>query len=271
LRYLKTKIEAVSRPELTIVRVERNSAVSVYRQIADQLRKQILADRFASNAPLPTERELMIGHDVSRVTVRLAMDLLEDEGLIVRQRGKGTFVKPRRVRNALNVPRGFYDALLASGLKVEVQLLKLAIRTTAREPGLNYDSILYLERLYLNDGRPLAVSRSRLHAKATSLQRDQVEYLTNFEILSDLLGLEIERAELTVRGRIAGARTASALHIKTSAAVLDLHRTTYGSTDQILGRSVFSVPADRFEFGLAFGRDEPSPHALRPFPPVSTK
>ena len=69
-----------------------------YIQLARKLRADILADKFAGEADFPTESALCKKHGVSRFTVREALRVLQDEGLIARKRGSGTTVRPPSAR-----------------------------------------------------------------------------------------------------------------------------------------------------------------------------
>ncbi|ONI75314.1 transcriptional regulator [Actinosynnema sp. ALI-1.44] len=74
--------------------VDRTSGVPVYRQIADDLRGQIQSGKLAPGAPLPSERELVDIYDASRPTIRDAIKLLRNGGLVVARHGRGVFVRP---------------------------------------------------------------------------------------------------------------------------------------------------------------------------------
>ncbi|MCX4801753.1 GntR family transcriptional regulator [Streptomyces sp. NBC_01214] len=67
-----------------------------YQQIADDLRRQIQDGVLQAQDPLPTEAALMAEYGVSRIVIRGAMDALQNEGLIIKQQGKGTFVREQR-------------------------------------------------------------------------------------------------------------------------------------------------------------------------------
>ncbi len=71
-----------------------------YERVAEELRRRITLGEFASDGKLPTERELSEIMDVSRVTVRTALQRLEDEKLVSRIQGSGTFVSRGVVQGA---------------------------------------------------------------------------------------------------------------------------------------------------------------------------
>jgi len=69
-----------------------------YSQVADQLRRDILEARHAPGARLPAERDLCAHYEVSRITIRQALALLEDEQLLIRRQGSGTYVRRNPTR-----------------------------------------------------------------------------------------------------------------------------------------------------------------------------
>jgi DNA-binding GntR family transcriptional regulator len=71
--------------------ITHDSAVPVYRQLAGILRDAIDAGQIAAGAPLPSESTLMQEYGIGRDSVRKAMDVLRDEGLVITVQGKGSF------------------------------------------------------------------------------------------------------------------------------------------------------------------------------------
>src|SRR6185295_5755001 len=85
----------VDRRRLTVSRAVR------YRDIAENLRDRVAAGEFGAGRLLPSEAELSDGYEVSRVTVRRALELLRDEGLIDARQGLGWFVATDPLRQTL--------------------------------------------------------------------------------------------------------------------------------------------------------------------------
>ena len=77
-------------------KVEASSPLPLYYQLYSILLADIEEGRLKAGQTLPPERKLADSHGVSRITVVKALDLLEREGLIDRQQGRGTFVKERK-------------------------------------------------------------------------------------------------------------------------------------------------------------------------------
>jgi GntR family transcriptional regulator len=92
-----------------------------YLQVAEALRRQIEAQ--APNSLLPTEQQLARRFEVSRVTVRRALGLLERSGLVSRQRGRGTIISPPKITRRLAPLRSFEEDLWDQGVQFETQVL----------------------------------------------------------------------------------------------------------------------------------------------------
>ena len=75
--------------------IDFDSPTPLWRQLADLLRDQIAAGKLPAGARVPSETHLVQEYGLARGTVRKALAALEEEGLIVRVQGRGSFVKGR--------------------------------------------------------------------------------------------------------------------------------------------------------------------------------
>ena len=64
-----------------------------YEEIAEDIRQSILSGKYNSNEQLPLEKEMCEQYGVSRITIKKAVDELVEQGLVIKRRGSGTFVK----------------------------------------------------------------------------------------------------------------------------------------------------------------------------------
>ncbi len=105
-------------------RVSDSLRMPLYHQIYLVLRQQILSGAYDYDDLVPSELELVEEYDVSRVTARRALDELAEEGLVKRERGKGTRVQFRRPSMPLESSvEGLLENLLAMGLETGVRLI----------------------------------------------------------------------------------------------------------------------------------------------------
>lgn len=135
-------------------RIDRSSPVPLYFQLRKLLSKEIASGRWSPGERLPSEPDLCKHFDVSRTTLRQALGSLEAEGLIRRDKGRGTYVaKPRSSSWLLQSSHGFFDEATRDGRKVTSRVLQAEV---ARLP------LWASEALGLAEGEPgLTLKRVR--------------------------------------------------------------------------------------------------------------
>jgi len=218
------------------VRVDRASPVPLWHQLAQQLTAAVHDGRLQPGDPFENEVALAGRLNVSRPTVRRAMQEMVDQGLLVRRRGIGTTVANRKVhrRAALS---SLHDDLLRAGQAPTTDVLDLR---TARDPraasalDLPLDTdLLVVVRLRSADGTPLAV----LHNWLPPAYAD----ITAEELGSDGLYAALRARGVTpvVARQSVGARMPTRaerrqLGIVGQQPVLTMSRTAFGGTGEAI-------------------------------------
>jgi GntR family transcriptional regulator len=112
--------------ELPDAHVDRASPVPFYFQLAGMLEEEIVSGRWLPGQRVASESELCGRYGLSRTTVRQALSRLEQEGLVVREKGRGTFVNDSRPRSwMIQSTEGFFgDELLRAGRTVTSRILR---------------------------------------------------------------------------------------------------------------------------------------------------
>ena len=129
----------------------KREAVPLHAEVATLLRNQILSGSLPSGAQIPPLRELSEDLGVARMTVRQAMDTLEDEGLIERFAGRGTFVRQIALpeRQQLNM-RADLSELHSMVAQLEVSIVKEGPTEVVEDgEGRAYRS---MKRIHAHDG-----------------------------------------------------------------------------------------------------------------------
>lgn len=144
-----------------------------YLEVAEELRRRIEAGAYPRGCRLESERDLVRSFDVSRSTVRKALDLLEADGLIIRKQGRGggTFVQAKPPQVDLTEMSGFMPQLRARGLAVNSELLSAALdyATATHAEHLNIplrSPVFRIVRLRSVGGVPLLMEDSVFPATA---------------------------------------------------------------------------------------------------------
>lgn len=230
----------------------RENIASLYEQIASLLREEIQQGRFEPTGKLPSEAALCLRFGVSRVTVRLALARLEQEGTVARKQGKGTYAAGKQLRHGLDQLRSFHESLLQQGLQAEMRLLSReivdapggALSVMGDEDG----RCLRLLRLHLLDGAPLAVGRSYLPLLMDAADRERMERTPSYAILQELTGQAVARADLAIKVGQADAELAPALEVVEGAPLLVMERSSYFADGACCDRSQFYIRPERYEF-----------------------
>jgi GntR family transcriptional regulator len=235
-----------------------------YRAIADELRRRVEAGEFAAGRLLPSEADLSRAYDASRVTVRKALELLRDEGLVASRQGFGWFVAADPVRQALGRLGTFEQQLVDLGVRSERRVIDFGFVTApprVREV-LGVRKVLEVMRLNLADGVPFArVTVWCPDSLGARLSRDDVERATFYELLDVALG----GATQTIGAAAADDADAELLGVPIGSPVLVCERITCNVDGEPVLMSVHVFPAHRTEFVVDMPQAEPSiaPSGLR--------
>jgi len=105
-----------------LVEIDTHSGVPIYRQVIEQIRRQIMTGRLAEGGQLPTVRDLAKRLKVNPMTVSKAYSLLEIEGLVERRRGVGLFVAKLSRRRKERISREMLESIVKKAVITAVQL-----------------------------------------------------------------------------------------------------------------------------------------------------
>jgi GntR family transcriptional regulator len=235
-----------------------------YRAIADELRQRVESGELAAGALLPSESELSGAYDVSRVTVRKALDILRDEGLVDSRQGFGWFVATDPVRQSLGRLGTIEEQLAELGVGSERRVV--GFRFTAAPPRvrqvLGVDTVLEVRRVNHADGQPFArVTVWCREDVGARLSRADVENSPFYELVDVPIGGAVQ----TIGAAAAGREDADLLAVPVGSPVLRCERVTRGVDGRALLVSEHVFPGHRTEFVVDLPQVEPSisPSGLR--------
>lgn len=103
--------------------ISRDGGIACYQQLSEILIKQIERGVFKPSEQIPTEMELSKRYKLNRHTVRQAIERLEDEGLVYKIKGKGTFVASDKINYKVSKRASFTTSILDVGLSPDARLL----------------------------------------------------------------------------------------------------------------------------------------------------
>ncbi|GIG62549.1 transcriptional regulator [Longispora fulva] len=211
---------------------------SQYELIASDLLEKIRSGSYRPGQALPPQNELSLSYGVSLMTLRRALLILSDQGLIVQQQGKGTFVAPPQSAYRLSALRSLTDDLREQGQQVITQVLGVGRRKTpAALPDLEAGPdgrALQVKRLRLINGKP-AIHQVSWVAEPYGSQIENVDLqsVALYAALADI-GQGVNTATETIRIAAATAAVAKLLGLAAGTSVFRSERVTYGVSGDVL-------------------------------------
>lgn len=234
----------------------------LYDQLVDILTDKI-EHEYRPGDLLPSERELSDRYGLSRTTVRLALQELERLGLVIRQHGRGTFVADRSAQTTnLSQAYSFSEQMRSMGREPSTTILEFSVieadKNLAEHMGTRIGERLYkIKRLRSADDMPMMVERSYLPVrKFMTLKRPMLEKKALYDIVEQDFREKIGVAEEEFFASIARPADAHLLDISAGAPVLDLIRTTYNTSNEIVEYTLSVARADQFKYKVYHRRGE---------------
>jgi GntR family transcriptional regulator len=235
-----------------------------YAQIADELRARVESGQYGAGRLLPSEAELSTGFAASRVTVRRALEVLREEGLVDSRQGFGWFVAADPVRQSLGRLGTIESQLAAEGVTSTRRVLDFRfIKAPPRvRQVLGVDTVLRVRRLNLADGDPFALVTVWCPEQyGAELSRSDVERSSFYE----LIGVPLGGAVQTIGAAAASRADADVLGVLEGSPVLRCERIT-SSVDEIavlISEHVFPAHLTEFVVDLPHADASIAPSGLR--------
>lgn len=163
------------------MQVRDTSTEPLYLQLAQALRSNILAGRYAAGSKIPSESELQADTGCSRSTVRKALDVLVGEGFIVKERGKGAFVSSDLSPHAEDLLFSSFTAMMEhQGRSVSTQVVDAARAAAPRNVASFLqmdpdDQAVQLTRLRYVDREPFCIETTYLPPRFAPLIEGELE------------------------------------------------------------------------------------------------
>lgn len=233
-----------------------------YQEIADELRQRLASA--GVGRVLPSESELSAEFKVSRVTIRRALEILRDEGLVDARQGFGWYMAGDPVRQHLDELGTIEGQLEERGIRTERRVIEFDFRVAPPRVAavLGTDQVLRVKRLNLADDTPFAVVTVWCPAElGHHLSRRDVERHPFYE----LLGVPLRGATQTIGADSVDGADATLLGVPVASPVLRCERITTDIHGRAVLMSEHVFPAHRTEFVVDLPQAEPSvlPSGLR--------
>lgn len=226
-----------------------------YVEIEHSIRQRLA--KLTPGAELPSDAELCEEFGVSRMTARHAMHRLAQEGLVFRVPGRGTFVGEAPTHRRANSLLSFSNEMRRQGRQPSSRVLGRALRAPTREEAMRLqlkdgEKVLWLKRIRLADGHPIAVESARLnHRAAAAVLGADLERESLHTVLVRA-GCFPTRGRATITSEPAGADDARWLKMRKGDPMLVERRIILDQQLRPLEFTESRYPADRYALDVDF-------------------
>lgn len=244
--------------------MELRNNIPRHEQISTWLRLQIADGRFGKDEKLPSEQELSKRFDVSRVTVRRALQTLENDKMIYRCQGLGSFVKGEKSTPKMIHLTDFMEDMRQSGKEARSEVIEVkqepadelvALRLNVK-PG---QLVLRLDRLRLGDDQPVAYDTTWFPIFYGQLIIDhELADNTIFRILEEEYEIPIIRGTYEIQACVASEKIAAHLQVKKGAPLLMFDRLSVTVNDKPVYFQRRYYRADKISWQVSLERNPSS-------------
>jgi GntR family transcriptional regulator len=251
-----TAVKALRTPRAVV----QPSPIPFYAQVRDALRQMIMDGTYQPHQQMPSENEMVELFRVSRITIRQALTELQNEGLIFRIHGKGTFVSKPKAFQELKRLQSFGEAMQPMGYETYSKLISVReiepspqvrarLNLASRERAVEIRRVRYLNR----DPLSLDVSYFPL-ALGHRLQDEDLAGRDIFLIFEQDYGIRLGHAELVIGAHLADELQGRLLGIEEGSPLLFIDRLTHDDSGTPLDYEHLYYRGDAFRYRVSINR-----------------
>jgi GntR family transcriptional regulator len=247
-------------------------ASTLYATIEETIATEIAQGDYRPGDQLPTEDALLQRFQVSRITVRRAIQNLAGRGLLEIRRGLGTFVLPPRIEAELTKLTGFVEDMNAAGRKATARVIHqgavtASARVAERLQLAKGTKVMQIKRVRLAGGIPISFDETYLPLPlGKQIVGNDLRLHPIFTLLEEEYGVPLVEADYELEAVIANKAVADALQVRVGSPIFQIERTTMTTGDRPVDYEILSYRGDLVRFVTKLLRhpgDSGKTHALR--------
>ncbi|TYC53912.1 GntR family transcriptional regulator [Rhodobacterales bacterium] len=231
-----------------------------YQEIGNILMEAIVSGDYPPGSYLPSESALMKRFGVSRVTIRLALNILRDASLIIGHQGKGYFVCTLQAVQDLGRLQGFGELMAPLGVETRSEVLsgEIVPAPAAAAAALNIrrgEDIVKIRRTRIAAGEPMSIDVSYFPLElGRQLLALDLAHVDIFKLIENEIGIEIGFADITMTVEPIEPEIGRLLNLKTGEVVIRTERLTYDARAKPIDFEYLFVRPDCHQFKIRVPR-----------------
>jgi|HigsolmetaGSP12D_1036236.scaffolds.fasta_scaffold02920_3 GntR family transcriptional regulator len=233
--------------------------IPLYHQLKEIFNSKIESGEWRPGQLIPTENELIRKYQVSRTTVREAINALVNEGKLEKKQGRGTHVCKPKLEERLSRLSGFAEEMWSKGFVPGARLLETAethAPSKVKETLLgNRDgTVLYIKRLRLANDEPIAIEHSYWPLEIGQWFRDEdLSKIAYYSVLEQR-GIALRDADELISARACSRKDAQLLGISEGDPLLRMERVTYSASGEAIEHTFTDYRSDRYTYRVHLKR-----------------
>lgn len=229
--------------------------ILLHEKIYQNIKEKINKGEWSEGDMLPTEIELEDLYKVSKAPIRQALRRLQEEGIIVRKAGKGTFVSGRREWPFLEL-NGLRESLNKEGSRsfcrtVHISLFKREDIELMKKENIDVSDGVVCKRIRYLDGVPIHYMEHSIFG----LKEDVIRAAGNFSSLLQLYkenGIDIISAEDEIAAVLGNKHIERYLNLKSNEPLLKIKRKTYSNENKMIEFLYFYLKTDKWKYRVNY-------------------
>jgi GntR family transcriptional regulator, frlABCD operon transcriptional regulator len=238
----------------------KKTSMPLYIQLKEDIKKSIQSGEYRVGSQIPTEVELCNMYGISRITTRRAIKELEEEGILQKQHGIGTFVMANSMlkRELVSVD-GFSEFLVQSGKVPKTKILNTAIinMNELRMESLDIvleEPILHIKRLHLIDQEPIHLENSYFSLKQLpDLDKHLEESSSIYSIIKNRYKIEMVKNKKILNVIKPNSEQAELLHCAQDTPIYKIEKVAYSDKRLPIQLAQSYLPTNKVTFTITTG------------------
>lgn len=233
----------------------------LYIQLADWIRTQISDGVFTPGVAIPSEPDLVERYQVSRTTVRQALNLLAEEDIIIKVQGKGTFVRQPEVTQDLVSLQTINEVLTNAGLMPTVEVL--SVETLSVVPPIAKEelqvaadqTVVRVKRLHRVEKHPVAYAEIYLSGHFEwRFSIDDLKEKSIYSWLEEQSQIEVHSGRQVIRATAANNEVSALLELPLGSPILYVENTSHTIQQTPIDFTQFYFPPDLYSLEIGLQR-----------------
>src|ERR1700739_1959332 len=227
---------------------------TLYARIEETIAREIAQGEYRPGDQLPTEDALLDRFQVSRITVRRAIQNLVSRGVLEIRRGLGTFVLSPRIEAELTKLTGFVEDMNAAGRKSTARVVSQGVvaasaRVAERLQLAKGAKVMQIKRVRLAGGVPISFDETYLPLSlGKQIVRNDLRLHPIFTLLEEEYGVPLVEAGYELEAVVATKAVADALRVRVGSPIFQIERTSMTTGNQPIDYEVLSYRGDLVRF-----------------------